>query len=74
MANKPGVLYYTTLGMTILYFLVGIFFVLSPQAAELFPGYKHTLIGVVLIIYGIIRIFRLRKIREATYSDRDDNT
>ena len=72
MAGKPGILYYTTLGMTILYFLVGLFFVFSPQASQLFPGYQHTLIGVVLIVYGIIRIFRLKKIREATY--RDDNT
>ena len=73
MAKKPGALYYSTLGMTILYFLAGLYFIVADHAAELFPGKMHYLLGVLFIAYGIFRIFRLKKIREATYSDPDKN-
>jgi hypothetical protein len=69
MANKPGVLYYSTLGMTVLYFLAGFFFLFAPSAEEMFPGQKHYIIGVALVVYGVFRIFRLRKIRQATYDE-----
>ena len=69
MADKPGFLYYSTLFMTLLYFIAGIFLILAPKAEELLPGYKHIILGILLIIYGIFRVFRLRKIRKATYND-----
>lgn len=67
MAAKPGPLYYATLGMSLLYFLAGLFFLVAPQAEQMFPGYRHYVIALALLCYGVFRMFRLRKIRRDTY-------
>lgn len=69
MAKKPGALYYSTLGMTLLYFVAGLYFIVADHAAELFPGSTHYGLGALFIGYGIFRLFRLKKIRESTYTD-----
>ena len=69
MAEKPGFLYYSTLLMTLLYFIAGVFLIVAPKAEEMLPGHRHIVLGILLILYGIFRIFRLRKIRKATYNE-----
>jgi len=62
---KPPVLYYFTLVMTSVYFLAGLFVVFSPMMARLLPGWKHIVLGLMLILYGFIRMRRLKSIRKS---------
>jgi hypothetical protein len=35
----------------------------SPDVANILPGNKHVVLGLVLIAYGAFRFFRLKRIR-----------
>ncbi len=62
MAKTP-ILYYFTLVMTFLYILLGIFIMLSPQATAFLPGWKHWVLGALLILYAFIRFKRLHTLK-----------
>lgn len=62
MAKTP-VLYYFTLGMTALYVLLGLFVMFSPMTEEMLPGWKHYVLGLMLIVYAFIRYRRLKALK-----------
>jgi hypothetical protein len=64
MVQKPGFLYLFTFGMTAMYVAIGLFMIFSERAAEMFPGWRHSGIGVLLFVYAAYRIFRLKKLRQ----------
>ncbi|CAN5415156.1 hypothetical protein BH11BAC2_BH11BAC2_09710 [soil metagenome] len=64
MAKKPSVLFYVTFAMTSIYILMGLFLIIAPISADLFPGWKRNVFGGLLIGYGGFRMLRLQKIRK----------
>lgn len=62
MAKLPG-LYSFTLVMTGLYVLLGLFLMFSPEMAAFLPGWKHWVLGVLMIIYAAVRYKRLRHLK-----------
>ncbi len=64
MAKTP-VLYYFTLVMTGLYFITGLFLMFAPMMEDILPGWKHTVLGLMFIAYGFIRLKRLKSIRKS---------
>lgn len=62
MAKTPA-LYYFTLVMTGLYVLLGLLVMFAPQAETFLPGWKHWILGLMLIGYAFIRYRRLSAIK-----------
>jgi len=62
---KPSVLYYFTLVMTGMYFITGLILMFAPVMENLLPGWKHTVLGLMLIAYGLMRLKRLKGIRKS---------
>ncbi len=63
MAKTPT-LYHFTLVMTGLYCLLGVFIMFAPPVSAFLPGWKHWVLGIMLIIYAFIRYRRLKAIKE----------
>ncbi len=49
--------------MSALYPIFGFYVMFSPDVANILPGNKHVVLGLVLIAYGAFRFFRLKRIR-----------
>lgn len=62
MAKTP-VLYYFTLVMTGLYVVLGLIVMFAPQVENFLPGWKHWVLGAMLIVYAFIRYRRLQAIK-----------
>ncbi|MBK9400738.1 MAG: hypothetical protein IPN36_07690 [Bacteroidetes bacterium] len=62
MAKTP-VLYYFTLVMTGLYVVLGLIVMFAPQVENFLPGWKHWVLGAMLIVYAFIRYRRLQTIK-----------
>jgi uncharacterized membrane protein len=71
MARSP-LLYRFTLAMTALYALLGIFLIFSPDMQNMLPGWKHIVLGLMLIAYAFIRMKRLKDLRKGM--DATDNS
>ncbi|MBL7922743.1 MAG: hypothetical protein JNL88_00950 [Bacteroidia bacterium] len=70
MAKTPT-LYHFTLIMTGLYVLLGLFVMFAPQMENILPGWKHWLLGAMLIGYAFLRYRRLQTLRK-TMEERND--
>jgi uncharacterized membrane protein len=64
MAKTPT-LYYFTLVMSGLYVVLGLFVMFSPEMAEFLPGWKHWVLGLMLIAYAYVRFRRLKRLKES---------
>ena len=73
MAKTP-VLYYFTLVMTGLYVLLGLFLMFAPQVEEFLPGWKHWVLGAMLIVYAFIRYRRLQSIKNNMEKKPDESS
>ncbi|MFM9007890.1 MAG: hypothetical protein ACKOQY_11245 [Bacteroidota bacterium] len=62
MARSP-LLYRFTLAMTALYALLGLFLIFWPDMQNMLPGWKHIVLGLMLIAYAFIRMKRLKDLR-----------
>lgn len=71
MSQQTGFLYYFTLTMTLLYVGLGFFFIISERVAELFPGWKHTGMGLLFIAYAGYRYMRLKRIKDSMAPRQD---
>ena len=69
---RSSLLYRFTLAMTALYALLGIFFIVSPDMQNFLPGWKHIVLGLMLIAYAFIRMKRLKDLRKGM--DAADNS
>lgn len=56
-------LYTFTLIMTGLYIVLGLFVMFSPQMTSFLPGWKHWVLGLMLIGYAFLRFKRLRQLK-----------
>lgn len=63
MAKTP-VLYAFTLVMTGMYVLLGLFLMFSPYMASLLPGWKHWVLGLMMIVYAFVRYKRLQNLKK----------
>ena len=71
MAKTPT-LYYFTLVMSGLYVVLGLFVMFSPSMAEFLPGWKHWVLGAMLILYAYVRFRRLKKLKESMEAKLDE--
>ncbi|MBK7965492.1 MAG: hypothetical protein IPK10_09515 [Bacteroidetes bacterium] len=71
MAKTPT-LYYFTLVMSGLYVVLGLFVMFSPGVAEFLPGWKHWVMGLMLIGYAYVRFRRLKKLKDSMETKLDD--
>lgn len=62
MAKTP-VLYVFTLAMTGLYVLLGLFLMFSPVMVSFLPGWKHWVLGLMMIVYAFVRYKRLQNLK-----------
>jgi uncharacterized membrane protein len=62
--SRPSLLYRFTLFMTVLYALLGLFLIFSPDMQAFLPGWKHIVLGLMLIVYSFIRYKRMQAIRK----------
>ncbi len=49
--------------MSALYPIVGIIILVAPNIDTLLPGNKRYIIGIMLLIYGVFRFFRLKSMK-----------
>lgn len=68
MAKFPS-LYAFTLVMTALYVLLGLFVMFSPVMASFLPGWKHWVLGFLMIVYAGVRYKRLRLLKQNIEND-----
>ncbi len=57
------ILFYITAAMSALYPIVGIIILVAPNIDTLLPGNKRYIIGIMLLIYGVFRFFRLKSMK-----------
>ena len=62
---KASPLYYFTLVMSSLYIVLGLLVMFTPQVSEMLPGWKHWVLGIMLVAYAFFRFQRLKKIRNS---------
>jgi|GEM_PF-1923425 len=62
---KTPILYYFTLAMTALYIVLGLFLMFAPNMEVLLPGWKHWVLGLILIAYALVRFKRLKKLKQS---------
>ncbi len=63
--SKASPLYYFTLVMSSLYIVLGLLVMFTPQVSEMLPGWKHWVLGIMLVAYAFFRFQRLKKIRNS---------
>jgi len=63
MAKVPS-LYHFTLVMTGLYVILGLFVMFAPQMQAFLPGWKHWVLGLMLIAYAFMRYKRLQSLKK----------
>jgi hypothetical protein len=63
MAKVPS-LYHFTLVMTGLYVILGLFVMFAPQMQTFLPGWKHWVLGLMLIAYAFMRYKRLQSLKK----------
>lgn len=72
--GSSKILFYVTVFMSALYPIFGLYIMLSPDVANILPGNKHVILGLVLIAYGAFRFFRLKRIYNQTdIKQQNDN-
>lgn len=71
MSHTPT-LYYFTLVMSGLYVILGLFVMFSPGVEEFLPGWKHWVMGLMLILYAYFRFRRLKKLKDSMVTHPDD--
>lgn len=71
MAKTPT-LYYFTLAMSGLYVVLGLFVMFSPGVEDFLPGWKHWVMGLMLIVYAYFRFRRLKKLKDSMETKLDD--
>ena len=49
--------------MSALYPIVGIIILVAPNIDTLLPGNKRYIIGIMLLVYGVFRFFRLKSMK-----------
>ena len=57
------ILFYVTAAMSALYPIVGIIILVAPNIDTLLPGNKRYIIGIMLLVYGVFRFFRLKSMK-----------
>jgi uncharacterized membrane protein HdeD (DUF308 family) len=50
--------------MTGLYIVLGLFVMFSPQMSAFLPGWKHWVLGLMLIGYAFLRFKRLKTLKK----------
>jgi hypothetical protein len=71
MAKTPT-LYYFTLVMSGLYVVLGLFVMFSPSVQDFLPGWKHWVMGIMLIAYAFVRFRRLKKLKDSMETKLDE--
>jgi hypothetical protein len=69
--SKPSPLYYFTLIMTGLYIILGLFVMFAPAMQNFLPGWKHWVLGLMLIGYAFLRFKRLKMLKESTEKENN---
>jgi hypothetical protein len=64
MEKKSNFLYYLSTAVIGLYFVLGLFMIFSPSVAAMLPEGKNSILGVIVMLYGVWRVYRLRKLNE----------
>lgn len=62
--NMKSPLYTFTYIMTGLYIVLGLFVMFSPQMSAFLPGWKHWVLGLMLIGYAFLRFKRLKTLKK----------
>lgn len=70
---KTTPLYYITFAMTFVYVLLGFYLMLAPGAAELLPGWKHWVLGLLMLVYAGSRFVRLQRLKKKLMEEKAQN-
>lgn len=50
--------------MTFMYIVLGFILMLAPAASEFLPGWKHWVLGILMLVYAGTRFMRLRRLKK----------
>jgi uncharacterized membrane protein len=71
MEKKSNFLYYFSTAVVGLYFVLGLFMMFSPSVAAMLPEGKNTILGIIVMLYGVFRVYRLRKLNESLKNEHN---